>query len=221
MNTIKISILLVLTFVSTNLYAANPADLTFFERFSEGGFGKAIFDKDATIMIAKFPEFKNNFSLLLSTCKNQEGLETQTGRFIKKFTPNFDAALKINNYTFDNSAWTKSYAAFDLHGNMLETPAGIGIHIPFDNEDNIKVGPRISFGNLTSFLTVSEDKDYVVGATYRFDKNKIDLAYSKKEIWSFRISTLVEFKKTKFFPELRLKITPEDTLLGFGLGFCF
>ena len=220
MNTIKISTILILTLASTN-YAANPADLTFFERFSEGGFGKIIFDEDVTIMSIKFPEFENDFSIMLTTLENRKGMEIHTGRFIKRFTSCFDAALKVNNYCLNNLIWTKGYAAFDLHGNLFETPAGIGIHIPFDSKDYIKVGPRISFGNLTTFLTISEKKDHLVGTSYSFGKHKIELAYSKQDVFSFRTSTLVEFNGTKFFPEFRLKITTENEFFGLGLGFCF
>jgi hypothetical protein len=221
MKAIKFTIILLL--LSSNAYAGNPADLSLFERYYEGGAARILLDsKGKEIQSFRLPHFDGDFSIMLTRVKTQEELEIQTGRLIKRLTPYLDTAIKISNYRLDNTTWTKSWASLDLHGKLFNIPAGIGVHIPFDAEENVKVGPRMSFGDLSTFLTVSEGKDHLAGASYSFGKHKVEVTYGDQDVWFFRTSTLIELSKgKKLFPGLRLKITPEDEVLGLTFLLCF
>jgi len=182
--------LIIVLLVSANAFASNPADLTIFEKFNSDGFIKFIYGEDAKTAYVRLPAFDNDFSLAFQSWQNTEGTSKKyIGRLVKRFTPNLDVALVGTSYWVKGNTFTKTRAAFDFHGKFFDRPAGIGFSLPFDSEDFAKVSPRMTFGNITTFLTLSKERNsYLLGASHSKDGTKIEVAYDNKEIWHLRIS---------------------------------
>ena len=215
--------LIIVLLVSTSAFAANPADLTSFERFGASGFAKFVYGEDSKIAYVRLPAFKTDISLAFQAWENSEGTAKEySGWLIKRFTPNLDAALIGTNYWVNGETFAKTFAAFDFHGKLFDRPTGIGFLLPFDKEDFAKVSPRITFGNITTFLTLSEEKNsYLLGASHSKDGMKVEVAYDNNEIWHLRVSKSIKINEMELFPEFRLKATEKENYFGFGIGFCF
>lgn len=218
MYTKRITLIIVLL-ISGNVFAANKADLTFFDRFYEGSSFKFIADEDATITGLRFPAY-NDFSFFVDTWQSKEiEAKSYTGRVTKRFNKNFDAALRGKTSYFKGLSNSKMSAAFDIHGNLFGNRAGLGLVLPFDREDSVKISPRYSLGNFTTFLTIGEEKeDLMIGTSYYNKAFCLDVAYSKKDIWYFNLSKGFDIGSWKLCPELRLKFPEGQRIItGFGL----
>lgn len=222
MDIIKKITLVMVLLVSGNVFASNPADLTDIERFGPEGFAKFVYGEDSTWAFVRLPSFEKDFSLSFQAWQNEEGTtKTYTGWLTKRFSSYFDAALVGESCWKNNYSSAKTRTAFDFHGELFGRPAGIGLSLPFDSEDEVKIGPRITFGDITTFLTIGEKESCIIGASYCKKGMKIEVAYDQDEVWYIRTSKSFKTNFGKIYPELRLKVTPEEEFFGFGIGFSF
>ena len=223
MCTKRFFIVIVLLFSVKVVAGGNPADLTFFDRFREGGFVKAIYDEEVFITSLRIPDY-NDITFFFISCQNRDFTsKSYSGRMIKRFSPNLDVSLLGTKYwTSDDSSFEKIEARFDIHGNLFELPVGIGVSLPFDEGDSVKISPRITFRELATYLTISEEKNnYLLGVDYKKWGACFGAAYDSKDVWHVRISKNVKVNKRNFFPEFRLKITSEEEVFGLGFGMSF
>lgn len=218
----KAIILLVVLSVSGSLFAANPADLTIFERFTSNNYVKLIYEEDGKTGFLALPPIGNDFVVSVCAWQNEESdSEKYTGRLIKIFSPNFDAALMTDLISKKGVSDIQSRLAFDLHGKFFGLPAGIGLYLPFDKEESVKIGPRISVNDFTVYTTVAEEGKYLFGTSYCPKGYKLEVAYSTEEVWYFKASKGFKTSIGNVCPEIRMKFFPDETIFGVGLGIFF
>jgi len=183
---------------------------------------KGIYDEEVAITSLRIPDF-NDLTFFFVNKQNRDFTsKSYSGRIIKRFSSYFDASLMTTKYWIGDDSFEKTVTRLDFHGELFDMPVGLGLSLPLDKREVIKVCPRISFGDLITYLTVSEkNKDYILGADYRKWGASFGVAYDNKDIWHVRISKNIKVRKRNFFPEFRLKITPETEVFGFGLGMSF
>ena len=204
-------------------FAANPADLTLFDRFYPDGYIKLVYEgDDSKFASIRLPAFENDFSLYFRAWESKGGdCKKYTGRLIKRFSPFFDAALVSEASLKSGSSISKNRAVFDLHGDFLGNPIGIGLFLPFESDEDIKIGPRVSFGDFTTYFTVGKKDQYRLGLSYVKDGIRLDFAYDEEDIFYCRASKGFKTSFGKIYPELRMKFTPDEEFIGVGIGFKF
>lgn len=209
--------------VSGSLFAANPADLTVFERSAYSNYVKLIYEEDGKTGFLALPPIENDFVVSFCAWQNENGdSEKYTGRLIKRFSSSFDAALMTDFISKKGVSDIQNKLVFDLHGEVFGLPAGIGLYLPFDEEESVKVGPRISVRDFTVYTTVAEEGKYLFGASYCPKVGyKLEAAYSTEEVWYFKASKGFKTSIGNVCPEIRMKFFPDDTVLGVGLGIFF
>ena len=146
MNAAKIfSCFLVLVFTNS-LFAVNPADPTGTYRYSDGEFYKPIYDGGPTWVFMRVP-VKKNLSLYFRGWQNEEK-DVREGevRIIKRLSPNFDAGFIFKGNWKNESFTPGAELMLDFHTSMF----GIGALIPFQSEDNLKIGPRFYFDDFSA-----------------------------------------------------------------------
>lgn len=90
---------------------------------------------------------------------------------------------------------------------------GLGAVVPLKSPEDFRLGPRLTSGDWTAYLTLRGNGAPSYGLSYCGDINA-HLAHGQSS-WQFRAS------KTwgEFTPELRTKFTSGETFIGFGLGY--
>jgi len=215
--------LLVVLSVSSSLFAANPADLTIFERFTSNNYVKLIYEEGDKTGFVALPPVGDDFVFSLCAWQNEEGdREKYTGRLIRRFSPYFDAALITDLISEKGVSDIDNRLVFDLHGELFGLPAGIGLSLPFSEEQSIKVGPRITVNDLSFFTTIAERGEYLFGTSYCPKSGyKLEVAYSTEEIWYFKASKGFKTSIGNVCPEIRMKFFPDEQVFGVGLGIFF
>ena len=169
---------------------------------------------------------KENLSLYFQGWQNEErDIRKGDVRIIRRLSSNFDAGIVFEGDWKNESFTPKAELMLDFHTGML----GIGALIPFQSEDNLKVGPRFYFDDLSAYFLFSEDNKHRFGLSYQmdgteiscFEKVKLECAYERDDIWHLKTSRSFKTKFGFFIPELRLKFTPDEDFYGVGLGFRF
>ncbi len=222
MNAKAITLLVVLS-ASSSLFAANPADLTAFERFASNNYVKLIYEEDGKTSFLALPLIENDFVFSICAWQNEKSdSEKYTGRLIKRFSPNFDAAIMTDFISKKGVSDISSRLTFDLHGKLFNLPAGIGLYLPFNEEESVRVSPRISVNDFTVYATIAEENKYLFGASYCPKAGyKLETAYSTEEIWYFKVSKGFKTSIGNVCPELRMRFLPDETFFGIGLGIFF
>lgn len=197
--------------------AINPADLTGYYKHSPLEYYKVTYDGGPKYFLAKLP-FEEDFSFMLYGWQNEEATE-RIGKFriAKKFSPCFDLTFGLEGEWKKGNFIPKQEVAFDFHKENF----GFGVVFPFQSEDKIKIGPRFSIGDFTTYLTLSEENDYCLGLGYAKDGMKFEFAYDERDIWYFRTSRGFKTNFGKMIPEFRIKVTPDKIFFGIGIGFLF
>jgi hypothetical protein len=207
---------------ASSLFAANPADLTVFERFAPNNYMKLIYEEDGKTGFLSLPPIGNDFVVSVQAWQNQRSdSEKYTGRLIKRFSPNFDAALMTDFISKKGVSDIDSRLVLDLHGDLFGLPAGIGLYLPFDEQESVKMGPRIGISDFTVFTTVAKEGKYLFGATYAKTGCKVEVAYSTEEVFYVRASKGFKTSIGRICPEIRMRFLPNDQIFGVGLGIFF
>lgn len=181
---------------------------------------KFVYDGGPQWIFGGWP-LRNDVSFAVYGWRNEEDTVREAELTIaKKFFDFLDCGLIIKGEWSGKEFTPEQSFMFDLHNEIL----GLGIILPFQSDEKIKVGPRLRLGSLTTYLTLTQEKDYLVGASYDMNGLKIELAYrcfEQQDIWYFRTSKGFKTNFGKIIPELRLKFTPEEEFVGVGIGLTF
>ena len=218
MNMVKrIICLVVLLGVGKSAFALNTADLTGTYRYTPRELYKIVYDGGPRWLFAMTP-LKEDLALYLYGWQNEEGTVRKGDlRLIRRFSPNFDAGLVTRGKWSNEKFVPRQDLMFDFHTERV----GLGVILPFQSEYDIKIGPRVYFGDLSAYLTLSEKKDHLVGLSYVKEGVKFELAYGKEDVWYFKTSKGFKTNFGKVVPELRIKVTPDKNFFGIGIGFLF
>lgn len=95
-------------------------------------------------------------------------------------------------------------------------PVAIGTLVPVSGDTPIKVGPRLTIGNVTSFATLAESgcEPTKYGASYIAKGAKLEVAYGG-ETWYFRASK----RNGHVTTELRTRFAETESFVGFSLTY--
>jgi len=204
-------------FGAARLFAGNPADLTESYRFCPVEFYKLTYDGGPRWALAVIPLSKD-LSLSVFHWQNEESTSRSWNLTISKsFSPYFEAALNTILDWDSDTTTAKEEIAFDLHNKIC----GLGIVIPFQPGENVKIGPRININNLSTYFTFSNDEKPFVGVSWsKKSVCRVDGAYSLENKTSYaRISKSFETRWGSVIPEFRLKFTQSEEFYGIGIGF--
>lgn len=218
MNMVKRIICLVVLFgVGKSAFALNTADLTGTYRYTPRELYKIVYDGGPRWLFAMTP-LKEDLALYLCCWQDEEGTVRKGDlRLIRRFSPNFDAGLVTRGKWSKERFTPRQDLTFDFHTERV----GLGIIFPFQSEYDIKIGPRVYFGDLSAYLTLSEKKDHLVGLSYAKEGMKFELACGKEDVWYFKASKGFKTSFGKVVPELRMKFTPNKNFFGVGIAFLF
>lgn len=201
--------LLAILAVAVPIFAGNPADVTDDFRICPVHYYKFAYDGGPWYVLASQPlgEKASAFYLRWQDPGSDIALNELAG------------ATKVND-------WLEAGAVFDVwedQGKISYDPGitldvkkgnlGLGAVVPLKSPGEFRLGPRVTNGDWTGYLTIRGEGAPTYGLSYMGEFNA-HLAYGQSA-WQFRAS------KTwgKFTPELRTKFTSEETFIGFGLGF--
>jgi len=218
----KAAVLLVVLSVASSIFAANPADLTVFERSAYNNYIKLIYGEKGSTAFVALPPIGNDFVISFQAWQDgKNDKKKYTGRLIRRFSPHLDAALIAEFALIEGVSNIDNKLVFDLHGELFGLPAGIGLSLPLDEKESVKVGPRISMDDFAFYATIAEKNEYIFGATYARSSYKVEVAYSTEDILHVRASKGFKTSVGKVCPEIRMKFLPDEEVFEFGLGIFF
>ena len=223
MSTRMTALLFVFIMVVTgNVFGANPADLTVFERFvGWSPYIKGIWEQDGITAFAALPAI-DDFGISVQAWQSQDSDSQKfIGRFIRGLTPNIDVALLSEFASKKGVSDINNRVLLDLHGELFGLPAGIGFSVPLDEKESFKVGPRIGVADFTFFATAADEGKYVLGTTFSRAGYKLEVAYDTGDIWYAKLGKGFKTSIGKVCPEFRAKFLPNEQVYGFGVGLFF
>lgn len=207
-----ITLLVVAAMVPLNITAshsaANPADLTSFERVG-GPYLKAGGDDGNWFFCVARPV--NEVYMTYYHWQSKDG-ESAEDLLVPVFSlsDHLDVAYDLNLRKDKDS---EQKLSFDLHGQKV----GIGLKLPIATSDNKpEFGARVCSGRLTSYVSMKEGTKPLLGITYVSQKGQdFVLAANGTSTW-FRTS----WSAGAFRPEIRYQGSSEDQVIGFALTLC-
>jgi hypothetical protein len=213
-------IITIMVGVVFNSFGSNPADLTSDTRYSPTELYKVTSDDGPWWVLTWLP-VKEDVSLYLYGWQGQKS-EDRTTQIIlaKKATDWLDLDFRLEERWSQAGSVAKQEPGLDLHWKNL----GLGILLPLQKDEDIRLGPRVMVGNLTAYATwcESDSDNFVLGLSYTFKQIALTVEGSydpASEVSQFRMNRVFKTKFGSFVPELRLKETPSDTFVGWALCF--
>ena len=204
--------------VCGSAWAANPADLTYFERYASGNFGKIVVkERDAAVYYLR-SELTSSLHGALTVAEGKSDLSVYRLIWQKPgdlFGGKFNAAIRAENRQIGEG---KDYATLDYSKGMF----GVAGYIPLDSDGFYQICPRISVGELTGYLTLSEQKDYFcAGASWFSSIGTVEIAWDRNDVVYLQCSKKFKIGSIALYPEPRMKIMRNSEAYEFGLGIAF
>lgn len=191
-------------------YATNPADLTAFQRWS-GPYYTAAREKGSWFACATYPI--GSVSTTYFHWQDDEGKSTQDQVIlVQSLNKRIDLALDADICKGGDLIHHQN-VSIDWHTGYGED--GIGIMIPLQESEGIKLGVRKTLGQVTTFATLNEKSTPVYGVTLCQKWGKIDVAYGHED-WNMRISK----SSKEWTQEARFNFAQNETTIGFRVAFC-
>lgn len=198
---------LILT-LTIEVFAANPADLTSFNRLVPVEFYKVAYDAGPQWVCINTPLTESSSAIIFGWQDGDVGL----GQIM--FTKKFSSYLQANLTTKVTNE-VNNELVLDLNYNEF----GLGLLLPLSSfeVENFLIGPRVTVGPVSAYSTLSRASKPLYGLSISkfFD---LDFAYGRGTC-HFRTSKSFATQFGTFIPELRTKFTQEENFYGFGLGF--
>ena len=141
----------IFTLIASVVSATNQADLTCNHRSFQSEFYKLGYDSGPRFVFVNLP-INETINTSVFNWQNEDGSYRLSKLIIvKKFSSWLDGA--IDSITTKDSL-TQNVVA-DVHWNVL----GVGVLLPLQSDESIKVGSRVTVKDLTLYLstTISED----------------------------------------------------------------
>lgn len=209
----KVSLLVVfLTLIANVVLAVNPADLTNSHRSFLSEYYKIGYDDGPRFVFANLPVNKT-VNVSIFNWQNGDGSYRLSKMVVtKKFSSWFDGSIDT---TFTKDSISEDMIG-DAHWNML----GIGVLLPLQSDEDIRVGPRVTIRGLTLCLTtfISKDNNNLYGLIYCIKDIKAEVSYGD-ETWFLRVSKSFKTSFGTLFPESRNKFTKDGKSFGLAIGF--
>lgn len=198
------------------LFATNPVDLTETYRLTPVQFLKVTYDDGPKSVFVNVPAGKD-LSVSIFDWQNAEStIRSSDLKMLKRFSSSFDVTLNTQEKWSKGTITLREEAAFDLRIDRF----GLGLLIPFQPAEKVKIGPRIKMGDITAYFTISEGADPIYGLSYATNGLRFDIARDNA-IWYFRTSKDFKSSIGTIIPELRLKFTEEERFTGLAIGIAF
>ncbi len=206
----KVIFVTCLVLFASNLFAANPADLTSTSRLCPVHYYKYVRDGDGSwYLLAIEPSKDRKSSILLFNWNSEDNTESLYEiSWARQLSPNIQVGL-IGDLVNPGSEKLLTGMVDFNRGNL-----SLGVIIPFEADGKLRIGPRFGFANLTAYATLTDDSKPLLGISYHHN-GCIDLTQGGGTWW-FRASKAVG--KVTF--ELRTKFTKDDSFVGFGVAYC-
>lgn len=207
--TLIVAAALVLITVNAVLGAANPADLTSFERVG-GPYLKAGSDDGSWFFCAARPVNKIYMTYYHWQSNNGKTVEDM-------LVPAYSLSDHLDiGYDLDlkKGQDSEQKLSFDLHGEKF----GIGLKLPIaTSDDKPEFGARMCSGRLTSYVSIKDGAKPLLGLTYMNRKGQDFVLASDGESTSFRTS----WSAGAFRPEIRYqRMSDGDQVIGFAFTLC-
>ncbi len=199
-----------LVILTTNVFSANPADLTSNHRTFVSEFIKIGYDGGPRFLCFNLPAGKTA-SICVFNWQDKKGDNSLTELFVaKSIKPWLDVALDT---TFAGESPVHNLA-IDVRYKI----AGLGMIFPLSFEDAF-FGPRFDINNLSVFLTASTAKDTknICGVSYILYGVAVEVAYGGEKLF-FRTSKGFSSRVGTLIPEIRTSFSKEEKKYGFALG---
>lgn len=195
-------------------HAANPADLTSDSRYCPVHYYKAVYDDGPWYLLAIEPIGDSASASLLDWHSKDDTLIQREVILTKQFpskSPTLESALIADFWNKDGKETSTQSLMLDVSSGHY----GLGLIVPFQNNEKPQAGPRVQLGAFTAFLTVVQKSSALSGLSYCKKGARLDLAYGSGT-WFFRASKPIG----NVIPEIRTKFTATESFIGFGIAYC-
>jgi len=200
-----------LSVLTTNVFSANPADLTSNHRTFVSEFIKLGCDGGPRFLCFNLPAGKTA-SICIFNWQNEKGDSSLSELYIAKtIVPWFDVTL--------DTTLAGSTPIHNLAVDIRYKIAGLGIVASLDFK-TVSFGPRLNVKNISTFLTLStaENATNFYGISYKIFGITAEGAYGVEKVF-FRASKGFPASFGILIPELRTSFSKKKNIIGFALGF--
>ncbi len=194
-----------------SVFAANPADLTNSHRPCPVHFSKYANDVKSWYLLDIAPIGKSDSMLVCRWQTNDEGLVQYQLIYAKMVNPLLDVAFNAELW---KGSPNREDLVVDIHTKT--NTIGLALWVPFQSENDLLVGPRVSHKGFTAYATVGNGSSPLYGISYCQRGNRVDLAWAPSNTCWIRASKPFG----KVIPELRVKLTKDESFFGFAIAYC-